>query len=82
MDISFIIGVLGMLLVLLAFVLDEFIPKFNQNTILYNLINILGSGMLLYYAFSIRSWPFIVLNTVWLIAALVKSAELLRHQRG
>ncbi|MBI2146769.1 hypothetical protein HYU22_05520 [Candidatus Woesearchaeota archaeon] len=82
MEISFIIGVMGMLLVLLAFVLDEFVQKFNQDTMIYNIINILGSGMLLYYAFSIRSWPFIVLNTVWLIAALVKSAELLRHQRG
>ena len=80
MDLSFIIGVMGMLLVLLAFVLDEFVQKFNQNTLLYNIINILGSGMLLYYAFSIRSWPFIVLNAVWLIAAMVKSTELLRQR--
>ena len=80
-ELSFIIGVVGMLFILLAFVLDEFIKTFNQNTLIYNSINIVGSGLLVYYAFSIHSWPFIVLNIVWLIAALVKSGELLRHQR-
>ena len=80
-ELSFIIGVVGMLFILLAFVLDEFVKTFNQNTLIYNSINIVGSGLLVYYAFSIRSWPFMVLNIVWLIAALVKSGEILRHQR-
>lgn len=71
-EISFIIGVLGMFLILLAFVLDEFVRNFNQNTAIYNLINIFGSAMLVYYAVSIHSWPFVILNAVWLFVAIIK----------
>lgn len=80
-EISFIIGVLGMLLILLAFVFDEFVRNFNQNTAIYNVINIFGSGMLVYYAFSIHSWPFIILNAVWLIVAIIKLEGIITRNR-
>ena len=47
-------GLVGMLCILTAFILDEFVKKFNQNTIRYNLLNVVGSGLLLYYAFSLK----------------------------
>ena len=66
------IGIIGMLCILTAFVLQEWVTKINEDTISYNLLNIIGSGLLVYYAFTIASWPFIILNGVWCLTALVK----------
>tara|TARA_Y100000034_G_scaffold126283_1_gene177284 strand:- start:168 stop:404 length:237 start_codon:yes stop_codon:yes gene_type:complete len=76
--IDLIIGVVGMLFILIGFVLEEFWNKFNQDTIAYNLLNILGAGLLIYYAYSLRSWPFGILNGVWVLAALVKLIKILK----
>lgn len=78
---SIIIGIGGMVLILAAFILDEFVPTFNQDTWRYNLLNILGSGLLAYYAYTIpKGWPFVVLNVVWMIAAGIKSVEILTRK--
>jgi len=74
-------GLVGMLCILTAFILDEFVKKFNQNTIRYNLLNVVGSGLLLYYAFSLKGWPFVVLNAVWLAAALFKMVKIWHYPR-
>lgn len=78
---SIIIGIGGMIFILVAFILDEFVPAFNQNTWRYNALNILGSGLLAYYAFTIQGWPFLVLNLVWLIVAVIKSVQILTGKR-
>jgi hypothetical protein len=72
MAMDFFIGIIGMFCILLAFILDEFVKKFNQNTISYNLLNIFGAGLLVYYAYVSAVWPFIILNVVWVIAAVIK----------
>ena len=77
--IELIIGIIGMVFILVSFVLDEFWKKFNQDTILYNIMNIIGSGMLIYYAWSLKGWPFFILNSVWLIAAGIKLGKILRE---
>ncbi|PIZ50793.1 hypothetical protein COY27_05750 [Candidatus Woesearchaeota archaeon CG_4_10_14_0_2_um_filter_33_13] len=61
-----------MFFILLAFILDEFVKRFNQNTIQYNLTNIIGSGLLAYYAYTSKVWPFLILNSVWFIVAAYK----------
>ena len=78
MNVNLLLGVLGMLGILLAFILDEFVDKFNQDTLHYNLLNICGAGLLLYYAITLRAWPFIILNLVWLGTAMIKLASLLK----
>ncbi len=78
---SLIAGIGGMVFILTAFIFDEFIPSFNQDTWRYNVLNIIGSGLLTYYAFSIKGWPFLVLNVVWCIAAIIKSAEILTRKK-
>ncbi len=78
MEINFIIGFIGMVFILLAFILDEFYKEWSQNTIKYNLINILGSGVLVYYAITLNSWPFILLNSVWFVGATVKLIKIAR----
>ena len=76
--IDLIIGIVGMTFILIAFILDEFVRKFNQNTIPYNLLNIVGSLLLTYYAFLLDSWPFMVLNIVWLVVASFKLTRIIR----
>ena len=74
-------GIGGMVFILIAFILDEFIPSFNQNTWRYNAMNILGSGLLAYYAFTIQGWPFLVLNLIWFIVAGIKLVEILHLKK-
>ncbi len=76
---ALLFGIFGMACILLAFILEEFVPSFNQDTISYNLLNILGAGLLLYYGISIKGWPFVVLNGAWLGVAMVKLGRILRR---
>ena len=77
--IEIIIGIVGMIFILLAFVLDEFYKKWNQNTVQYNLFNILGAGLLIYYAYTLASIPFMILNGVWFITAFIKLGKIMRQ---
>lgn len=70
--IELIVGIVGMIFILVAFVLDEFYKKFDQNTIVYNALNIIGSGLLIVYALILKGWPFLILNSVWLVVAIIK----------
>jgi hypothetical protein len=75
--INAVIGIVGMLFILVAFILDEFVKKFNQNTVQYNILNIIGSGLLAYYAFASAVWPFLVLNVIWFLVAGYKLVKIL-----
>ena len=67
--IDILIGILGMLFILIGFILDEFYKNWQQDTIRYNLVKVLGAGLLIYYAFTLDSWPFMILNGVWFLIA-------------
>ena len=69
MDLNLIIGIIGMFFILVAFIFDEFNKKWNQETVKYNLTNLIGSAMLIYYAYALSSIPFIILNLVWFMVA-------------
>ncbi|PIN76858.1 hypothetical protein COV17_00615 [Candidatus Woesearchaeota archaeon CG10_big_fil_rev_8_21_14_0_10_36_11] len=75
------IGILGMVCILVAFILDEFYKKWNQNTIQYNVFNMIGSGLLVWYAFVSVVWPFVILNVVWFGVAGYKLVSILRRKR-
>lgn len=76
MVVNLVIGLIGMTFILVAFFLNEFYKTWSQNTIRYNITNILGSGLLIYYAFAIDSIPFIILNGVWFITAVIKLVKI------
>lgn len=76
MEINFIIGLVGMSLILLGFSLVEFSKRYGQKSIEYNLINIFGASALIYYSYSIQGWPFLILNFVWAVVALIKLIEI------
>ncbi|MBU0470312.1 MAG: hypothetical protein ABIG52_03445 [Nanoarchaeota archaeon] len=78
MALELIIGIVGMFFIVLGFVLEEFHQKWNQDTKKYNLVNILGSSLLIYYAVILNSIPFIILNSVWLIAATYKMVKIFK----
>ena len=75
--ITLILGIVGMAFILVAFILDEFVKKFNPNTLQYNVLNILGSGLLAYYAFVSSVWPFLILNVIWFLTAGYKLVRIL-----
>ncbi|KKR87890.1 MAG: hypothetical protein UU34_C0002G0007 [Candidatus Curtissbacteria bacterium GW2011_GWA1_41_11] len=68
MDFNFAIGVIGLFLLLISFILNS-IKKLNQESFNYNLINLGGAGFLIYYAFTIDSLPFLILESVWAVFA-------------
>ncbi len=78
-NMDLIIGISGVIFILTAFILDEFYKRFNSETVLYNLLNIAGSGLLMYYAYSLQSWPFVFLNAVWMAVAMIKIVRIVQR---
>jgi hypothetical protein len=72
-----ILGLFGMLFILIAFILDEFNQNFNQDTVIYNLLNLIGAGLLMWYAYTLNSIPFMILNVVWFLVAGYKLIKIL-----
>lgn len=64
-----IIGTLGALFILVAFILNQ-THKWKDNELRYDLTNLAGSILLVVYAYLLKSYPFLVLNFVWLVVSL------------
>jgi hypothetical protein len=80
MDIFFVIGVVGMILILLAFLLNQ-ISVWKQNTLLYDSCNALGGFLLVVYAFDGKAWPFVILNGVWTLYSVKDVLVTLVHKK-
>lgn len=70
-----IIGIGSALLVLAAFVLNEY-GKLSSESLWYDAINFIASLGLLAYAFVNHVWPFVITNSVW---ALVSGIDVARY---
>ena len=70
-DAVIIIGTTGMLFLLVAFVLN-LLKKVMQDSVIYNVLNIIGGGLLTYYAYSLSSIPFLILEAIWTLFAAYK----------
>jgi len=68
-DLNLLIGIIGMLMILFAFIMNQF-RKWNSETFYFDLLNFVGASMLGVYAFLIGSWPFLILQLVWAIISL------------
>lgn len=66
---SLMVGSLGALLILIAFVLGQF-HIWKDTDRAYDLFNLIGSALLLWYAWVGEVWPFVVLNAVWVVVSL------------
>ena len=70
-NLAVIIGVIGMIFLLTAFALNLF-KKVTQDSSIYNIFNIIGAGLLAYYAYALNSIPFLILEGIWILFALYK----------
>lgn len=66
-----IVGAIGMIFLLTAFALNLF-KKVTQDSFIYNIFNIIGAGLLAYYAYALNSIPFLILQVIWISFAVYK----------
>lgn len=69
MSLTTIIGVTGALIILISFILNQF-HKLDNDSVAYDLANLIGGTLLAFYAYLLSSIPFLVLNIVWAAVAL------------
>ena len=69
MNSEIVIGIVGATLILVAFVLNQ-IGKWSKDSFSYDLVNAIGSAFLIYYAYILTSYPFMVLNAVWFLVSV------------
>lgn len=74
---NFIIGIVGMMALLLAFILN-LLKRLTQDDLTYIGLNIAGGGLSTYYAVSLDAFPFIILEGVWTLFALYKIFKVLK----
>lgn len=70
-NVNSVIGIIGLILVLVAFALNLF-NKIKESSKTYLWLNIIGCALLFYYSIIIRSIPFAILQGVWALVALTK----------
>ena len=69
MDYSLFLGLSGMGVILVAFIFGQ-TGIWKHTDISYDVANLIGSLLLVMYAVSIESIPFLVLNLVWALFSL------------
>ncbi len=70
-SIAFYAGILGLALLLVSFFLDAYDMVSEQSNVEW-VLNIAGSALLIWYAYAIRSIPFVVLESAWLLVACIR----------
>lgn len=68
---SMIIGSVGVGMLLLAFALNVS-KRLSEQSSIYLLLNLFGAGLAAWYAFDEKLYPFVILETVWALFALIK----------
>lgn len=63
-----LVGLSGMSLILLAFIMNQY-HKWHDDDLIYDVVNALGSMLLLFYAYLLNSVPFMILNGVWFLVS-------------
>jgi hypothetical protein len=74
-----IVEIVGALTVLVAFAAAQ-AGKLQQRTISYQLLNLLGSGVLATIAAVQQSWGFLLLEGSWAVISLLGLLNLLRRE--
>ena len=75
MDVNTLVGIVGLLLILVAFALN-LSHKLTVRSKTYNWMNVLGSTCLAYYSWFLGSVPFFILQIVWGLLSLTKLIHL------
>lgn len=70
MTLSDWIGTIGVTLLLIAFALN-IAKRINTSSKSYLILNIIGAAMAGVSSYMIQFWPFVVLESVWVIATFI-----------
>jgi len=70
MKISDIIASAGVIILLIAFLLN-LTKKMQAGSFAYSLLNFIGAGLCCYASWLVSFYPFIVLEGVWALVALI-----------
>lgn len=68
-DLPLLTGVIGMLLVLLGFIMIQ-THRWSPDDMAYDMINLIGSALLVIYGYIGQVWPFVILNGVFVVYSL------------
>lgn len=71
MDLLQVIGWLGAILLLVAFILN-LSGKMLATSTMYLILNLIGSALLLYNAYENEAYPFVTVNSFWVIFSTYK----------
>lgn len=69
MDLFLALGIIGMSMILIGFLLIN-MHKLTADSLLYDVLNFVGSTLLVISAIPPRAWPFIILNSVFALYSL------------
>ena len=72
-----LIGSIGVALLLVAFGLN-LIKKLSESSPLYLAMNAVGAGMSAWYALAGRIIPFVILELVWALSAVIRLAIVIK----
>jgi hypothetical protein len=75
-----VVEIVGAVTILVAFAAAQ-AGKLQQRTITYQLLNLLGSGVLATIAAMQLSWGFLLLEGSWAVISLLGLRSLLRHKQ-
>lgn len=78
MNISEIMGSLGVAILLLAFVLNM-LKIIKTESLSYLLLNFIGAGIACFASWLIPYFPFVILEGVWAVVSLVSLVKNLRN---
>jgi hypothetical protein len=74
------IGFSGMLLILTAFFMNQ-TKRWSSEDLAYDAVNAAGGLLLVFYAFLINSYPFLILNALWAYLSIKDVFTDLRRNR-
>jgi hypothetical protein len=81
MKVSDIIASIGVIILLIAFLLNLY-KKLPAQSIPYSLLNFIGAGICCFASWMVSFYPFVILEGVWAFVALVSLFKVPRGTSG
>ncbi|OGY83273.1 MAG: hypothetical protein A3F54_02840 [Candidatus Kerfeldbacteria bacterium RIFCSPHIGHO2_12_FULL_48_17] len=69
METNYVLGVLGAAIILLAFIMNQ-LGRWRDTSLVYDAANLIGGVLLVIYAYNLRAYPFMILNSVWALISV------------